>query len=102
MNGRPHLVARVPNDGARRLVWWWLEPQSGGERILRRAELRRTAKVDDILLARLLAGEIVPGGELAYRIRQATTGAVRVSDWRVRPAGGWGDRPGERADRIAA
>ncbi len=92
-----HLRARVPNEGARRLAWWLGERGGAGV-----GRLASAGECDIERIERLLAGELEPGAELAFRISRATGGAVVTRDWRDAAAGGWGDRPAERELRCAA
>ena len=86
-----YLVARVPNEGARRLAWWIGQNCDGD---LQRAAWRLSADIG--MLPRLLDGSISPGSIMRLELLASTDEAVQPVDW-YRPAyGGWCDAPGER------
>ncbi|MBM3927104.1 MAG: hypothetical protein FJ335_01385 [Sphingomonadales bacterium] len=98
-----HLIARVPNEGARRLAWWLathaaphrvpftskVVPSVAGAAAL----LAARAKLSEATIDRLLRGELVPGEEQGREISVATAGVVSMRDWRDAARGGWSDRP---------
>lgn len=103
MSFKMHLIARVPNEGARRLAWW-LATRAAPERVLFTMTVVRSisapvallsaqAGLDETAIDRLLRGELVPGAEMARRISVATAGVVLTAMWRDPPRGGWADRP---------
>ncbi len=99
------LSARPANEGARRLAWWLLDDQlTPPQRYLRRRQLHASGiALGEIMLNRLLSGELLPGEEQGWAISCATRGAVRVGDWRDLPEGAWSERPVEHlAMRRAA
>lgn len=88
MTFKMHLIARVPNEGARRLAWWLgIRTRSGLRDLMERAALT------EVTVDRLLRGEVIPGAEMARAISVATAGVVLTPMWRSAPAGKWGDRP---------
>jgi hypothetical protein len=92
-----HLVARVPNEGARRLAWWIGRECKGN---LGAAAWRLF--VDAAQLERLLDGTMVPGTVLLADLIPRTDGAMTRPDWYRDPAGGWFDEPVSRAGARAA
>lgn len=81
-----HLTGTPPNEGARLL----------GRRIASayRGNLLRAGKAMRVApgtLQRLVAGEIVPGEELAGDVGRATANGIARLDWQRQPRGGWFD-----------
>lgn len=89
-----HLVARVPNEGARLLAWalgtnprlWDVLTDHGIGRI----------KID-----RLLAGELTPGGIDGTVMMLRTKMLIRAHHWNQAPLGGWFERPAQFEDAAA-
>lgn len=91
------LAARVPNEGARRLVWWLAgQPRGAVER------LANDLDVAVMTVHRWVSGEIEPGADLSFKISARTGHAVVTSDWRMPARGGWAQRPAVRTYRVAA
>lgn len=81
---RMHLTGSPPNLGAHLLAWEiGLEP----ERMVP-FETRHPGMID-----RLLAGEIVPGTDIAAELSQLSGGRVPVGAWRRLSWGSWGRPP---------
>ncbi|MEG3153026.1 hypothetical protein U1769_24295 [Sphingomonas sp. ZT3P38] len=86
-----HLAAVVPNEGARRLAWA-IAQQHDADIVAFAAAAQVSCSVVD----RLIAGEIVPGTDLALPVGFASDGFVSRMDWQREPAGWWFDRPSAR------
>lgn len=87
-----HLTAWPANEGARRLAWW-IGSTHGGDVAAAAARFGcETSTID-----RLIAGEIVPGTELALPVGLVTDGFICRKDWQRAAAGGWFDQPEARA-----
>jgi hypothetical protein len=83
-----HLGARAPNEGARRLAWTVGQQHSGDI-----AAFAAAAQVSVSIVERLLAGEIVPGTDLALPIGFASDGFISRADWQTEALGGWFEAP---------
>ncbi|RIA37500.1 hypothetical protein DFR49_3385 [Hephaestia caeni] len=81
-----HLIATVPNEGARRLAWWIGQLGPDAYDAFAAAMGSHVSFVD-----RILAGEIVPAAHLAQRIGAVTSDFIDRRDWRRPAAGGWFD-----------
>jgi hypothetical protein len=84
---KPHLPARVPNEGARRLAWWMLTREGGT------AWTASTVGVSEATLSRIIAGEVAPSEALAERIALVSEQEIIPGDWDAQPEGGWWDMP---------
>ncbi len=91
-----HLVACVPNEGARRLAAW-IGRECGGD--LHTAA--RQLHVDAIQLSRLLDGSMLPGSILLMDLIWRTERAMTAIDWYRDAAGGWFDAIAERTVGMA-
>ena len=85
-----HLIARVPNEGARKLAWW-IGRECAGSVAVAALKLRESAA----MLDRLLSGEITPGEPLARNIGERTGRRITRLDWQRRAQGKWSDMPHE-------
>lgn len=94
-----HLKARVPNEGARRLAWH-LGEAVGADGEAARIEAALDARPGNV--ERMVAGEIVPGGEMGFAITRLTDYAVTCGDWWRAAEGGWFERPRARIVRRGA
>lgn len=92
-----HLAAKVPNEGARRLAWW-IGTRFGGDV----DAFADAALISASMTQRLLAGEIVPGTDLAEPIGFASEDFVSRLDWQRPAIAGWFAVPPARPDRKAA
>jgi hypothetical protein len=86
MMAKMHLVAKPPNEGARRLAWW-----IGTHGATAFAHFARSIGSHVGYVDRILAGEIVPGEDLARRIGLTTGHFVARRDWRRPACAGWFD-----------
>jgi hypothetical protein len=91
---RVHLAARVPNEGARRLVRWMMR-----ERVPMTA-LAERAGVSAAMIVRMIEDGLVPASGTIERIAGMTGGFVR--GW-TKPARGWwfSGQPGAIGSRAA-
>ena len=80
-----HLGATVPNEGARRLAAFI------GKHRWTPEQMADAARDGVMIIHRLIAGELTPGGDLAHRLWLATDGSVDRRDWRRPAEGGWFD-----------
>lgn len=87
MTPKIHLSAVPGNEGARRLVWLLLDHDAKA-----RAQLRRR-QCSDMMIDRLVAGEIVPGRLLGVMIHLVSEGAIEARHWNSPPTAGWFERP---------
>jgi hypothetical protein len=90
-----HLPAKVPNEGARRLAWRIGEFHKGDI-----GAFARVAQVSSSMIERLIAGEIVPGTDLALPVGFASDGFVSRRDWQTDAVGGWFERPSPRPSLL--
>jgi hypothetical protein len=90
-----HLIAVVPNEGARRLAQWIMGECAGN---LHKAAWR--LHVEAIQLSRLLDGSMLPGEILLADLVWRTERAMRPLDWYGLAQGGWFEAPADR-DAIA-
>lgn len=88
------LPAVVPNEGARRLAYHLTTTAP-----TTLARFARKIGSTEMIVERLIRGDVRPGEELAKAIYLATGGAVWSRFWSCRPEGGWFDRP---ISRVAA
>ena len=95
-----HLIAKVPNEGARRLAWWVGQRVAAG--FAAYDNLADAIGSHVSFIDRVLSGEIVPGEDLARRLGVATGGFVDRRDWRTAAAGGWFDAIEHRQLKAAA
>lgn len=88
------LPAVVPNEGARRLAFHLTTdaPQT-------MARFARKIGSTEVMVERLIRGDIRPGEEMARAIYLATDKAVWSRFWSCPPEGRWFDRP---LSRVAA
>ncbi|KQO57687.1 helix-turn-helix transcriptional regulator [Sphingomonas sp. Leaf257] len=83
-----NLPARVPNEGARRLAFHLTVSKPGS---LKR--FARKAGLSEMMVERLIRGDVMPDDDMAKAIYLASDTAVFSSHWSHRPHGGWFDRP---------
>ncbi|MEG3177028.1 hypothetical protein U1872_12370 [Sphingomonas sp. RB3P16] len=91
-----HLVACVPNEGARRLANW-IGRECGGD--LHKAAWR--LHIEAIQLSCLLDGSMLPGEILLIDLLRRTARAMSPRDWYREAVGGWFDAIAERAAGMA-
>lgn len=82
-----YLTAFPANEGARRLAWLLGDLEARA-----RAQLRRRF-VSDMMLHRLVTGDVTPGLEFGTAIHLVSEGAITARHWNSPPEGGWFDRP---------
>ena len=80
-----HLIARVPNEGARMVAQWVL----GLPRGLNDAAV--ALGTDAAHVQRMVEGDLEPGMEIGSRLARHT--GVRVRDFRSAAQAGWFERP---------
>ena len=79
-----HLIAKAPNEGARRLVHWIMRQPAGTlDRMLRKTG------IGQISLERMMAGELTPDASVGYQIFAFTGCTVTINDWDRPAEGGW-------------
>ncbi|MEK9212293.1 hypothetical protein [Sphingomonas sp. 2378] len=86
-----NLPARVPNEGARRLAFYLNDKPGALGRFVRKAA------TSEMMVQRLINGDVIPDADMAKAIYLATDCAVWSRHWTFRPEGGWFDRPVLRA-----
>lgn len=91
-----HLVACVPNEGARRLANW-VGRECGGDLYAAAARLHIAA----IQLCGLLDGSVLPGDMLLADLVWRTERAMTSLDWYREAAGGWFDTIADRTAGMA-
>ncbi|WP_010184751.1 hypothetical protein [Sphingomonas sp. PAMC 26605] len=91
-----HLVACVPNEGARRLANW-VGRECRGDLHVAAWRLH----VEAIQLSRLLDGSMLPGEILLTDLVWRTERAMTPLDWYRKAAGGWFDAIAERSAGMA-
>jgi hypothetical protein len=79
-----HLIARVPNEGARLLAQRIMQDFRGSMFVA-----STSMRMPITTLQRLVDGEVVPGEELVGDVGRATANAITRNDWRRSPQGGW-------------
>lgn len=89
-----NLPAAVPNEGARRLAYHLTTTAP-----TTLARFARKIGSTEMMVDRMIRGEVRPTDETAKAIYLATGGAVWSTFWTYRPEGGWFDRP---VSRVAA
>jgi hypothetical protein len=79
-----HLIAKAPNEGARRLAHWIMRQPAGTlDRLLRKTG------IGQISLERMMAGELTPDASVGYQIFAFTGCTVAINDWDRPAEGGW-------------
>lgn len=91
-----HLVACVPNEGARRLADW-IGRECGGDLHAAATRLRVSA----IQLSGLLDGSVLPGELMLADLVWRTERAMTSLDWYRKAAGGWFDAIADRSAGMA-
>lgn len=92
-----HLVAVVPNEGARRLAAWIL--RTAGASV---ATVASSTGIEATMIDRILSGDVVPASDMAHRLWLVTEGDIDRHDWRSAPVGGWFDAVPSRLSKAAA
>ena len=79
-----HLIAKAPNEGARRFAHWIMRQPAGTlDRLLRKTG------IGQISLERMMAGELTPDASVGYQIFAFTGCTVAINDWDRPAEGGW-------------
>lgn len=89
MNGKPHLSAQPANEGARRLAWLLCDSDLG---TIARKRLNQQG-CGNVMIDRLLAGEITPGLGIGTLIHIISEGAIVARHWNGAAQAWWFDRP---------
>lgn len=82
-----YLTAFPANEGARRLAWLLCDREARA-----RAQLRRRF-VSDMMIHRLIIGDVTPGMDLGTAIHLVSEGAITARHWNSPAEAGWFDRP---------
>lgn len=92
MGGKLRLPPAPPSEGVHRLVCWMLGARLPGQRQVRIEAMRR--ELGEVMLDRVIDGEIVPGMIMGAKLTQLTGGRVQARQFQ-RPTGRrWSDAPG--------
>lgn len=97
MSGKLRLPPAPPSEGVHRLVCWMLGARLPGLRQTRIEEMRRA--LGEIMLDRVIAGEVVPCTILGSKLTQLTGGRVQARQFQRTTGRLWSDRPGWDARR---